>query len=53
MSTTSEQQDLPPTEKAGDPSVFLSDILGGPIVVKLNSGVEYRGTFCSVLWVGV
>jgi U6 snRNA-associated Sm-like protein LSm6 len=28
---------------SSDPSSFLSEIIGGPIVVKLNSGVEYRG----------
>jgi len=37
----------PPADAAApssDPSTFLSSIIGGPIVVKLNSGVEYRGT---------
>lgn len=26
-----------------DPSSFLSDIIGNPVVVKLNSGVVYKG----------
>lgn len=28
-----------------DPSSFLSDIIGNSVVVKLNSGVVYKGTF--------
>jgi U6 snRNA-associated Sm-like protein LSm6 len=27
-----------------DPSAFLSDIIGVPVTVKLNSGVVYKGT---------
>lgn len=27
-----------------DPSVFLGEIIGHPVTVKLNSGVVYRGT---------
>jgi hypothetical protein len=27
-----------------DPSSFLSDIIGNPVTVKLNSGVVYKGT---------
>lgn len=26
-----------------DPSSFLSDIIGSPVTVKLNSGVVYKG----------
>lgn len=26
-----------------DPSSFLSEILGAPVTVKLNSGVVYKG----------
>jgi len=33
---------------SADPSTFLSEIIGAPIVVKLNSGVEYRGELSSV-----
>ena len=25
------------------PSEFLKDLIGNPVVVKLNSGVDYRG----------
>lgn len=28
-----------------DPSSFLSDIIGHPVTVKLNSGVVYKGFF--------
>ncbi|RPB12892.1 like-Sm ribonucleo protein, partial [Morchella conica CCBAS932] len=31
-----------------DPSGFLQEIIGAPITVKLNSGVEYRGELSSV-----
>jgi U6 snRNA-associated Sm-like protein LSm6 len=27
----------------GDPSGFLSEIIGNPVTVKLNSGVVYKG----------
>lgn len=26
-----------------DPSSFLSEIIGNPVIVKLNSGVVYKG----------
>lgn len=26
-----------------DPSSFLGDIIGNPVIVKLNSGVVYKG----------
>ena len=29
---------------ARDPSGFLSEILGAPVTVKLNSGVVYKGS---------
>jgi len=29
--------------EARDPSGFLSEIIGAPVTVKLNSGVVYRG----------
>lgn len=28
---------------ASNPSAFLKNVLGRPVVVKLNSGVDYRG----------
>ncbi|KAK3394516.1 hypothetical protein B0H63DRAFT_555724 [Podospora didyma] len=31
-----------------DPSGFLSEIIGNPVTVKLNSGVVYRGELQSV-----
>lgn len=31
--------------EARDPSGFLSEIIGAPVTVKLNSGVVYRGAF--------
>ena len=31
------------------PSEFLKQIIGKPVVVKLNSGVDYRGIECLVL----
>lgn len=33
----------PPDGK--DPSAFLSEIIGAPVTVKLNSGVVYKGYF--------
>jgi len=32
------------TSEGKDPSGFLSEILGAPVTVKLNSGVVYKGT---------
>lgn len=29
-----------------DPSSFLSDIIGNSVIVKLNSGVVYKGESC-------
>ena len=29
-----------------DPSAFLSEIIGAPVTVKLNSGVIYKGYIC-------
>ncbi|KAE8348020.1 U6 snRNA-associated Sm-like protein LSm6 [Aspergillus coremiiformis] len=31
-----------------DPSIFLSEIIGAPVTVKLNSGVVYKGELQSV-----
>ena len=30
---------------ARDPSGFLSEIIGAPVTVKLNSGIVYKGTY--------
>ncbi|RPA90767.1 like-Sm ribonucleo protein [Choiromyces venosus 120613-1] len=35
-------------QESSDPSTFLSEIIGAPITVKLNSGVEYKGELSSV-----
>ncbi|KAG0125761.1 hypothetical protein HOY82DRAFT_509212, partial [Tuber indicum] len=35
-------------QETSDPSTFLSEIIGAPITVKLNSGVEYKGELSSV-----
>ncbi|KAK5796807.1 hypothetical protein VI817_006090 [Penicillium citrinum] len=31
-----------------DPSAFLGEIIGAPVIVKLNSGVVYKGELQSV-----
>lgn len=33
-----------------DPSSFLSDIIGNPVIVKLNSGVVYKGAHSLLLY---
>ena len=37
------------TSQRQDPSDFLKQIIGRPVVVKLNSGVDYRGMFLNLL----
>ncbi|KAL8874494.1 MAG: hypothetical protein Q9174_000187 [Haloplaca sp. 1 TL-2023] len=37
-----------PSSKGKDPSGFLSEIIGAPVTVKLNSGVVYKGELQSV-----
>lgn len=34
---------------AKDPSGFLSEIIGAPVTVKLNSGVVYKGKSISFI----
>lgn len=36
----------PAANDARDPSGFLSEIIGAPVTVKLNSGVVYKGMSC-------
>ena len=36
---------------SSDPSSFLSEIIGAPVKVKLNSSVEYRGTLWNLAMV--
>ena len=31
------------------PNEFLKQIIGRPVVVKLNNGVDYRGKLCNVV----
>lgn len=33
-----------------DPSSFLSDIIGNPVIVKLNSGVVYKGKKMTLIY---
>ena len=35
--------EIPPPAQKNNPADFLKTILGRPVVVKLNSGVDYRG----------
>ncbi|CAI7673699.1 unnamed protein product [Penicillium bialowiezense] len=37
-----------PSSEGKDPSVFLGEITGAPVIVKLNSGVVYKGELQSV-----
>ncbi|KAJ5650034.1 uncharacterized protein N7484_003757 [Penicillium longicatenatum] len=36
------------TSEGKDPSAFLGEIIGAPVIVKLNSGVVYKGELQSV-----
>jgi hypothetical protein len=40
----------PAANDARDPSGFLSEIIGAPVTVKLNSGVVYKGMQCLVFF---
>ncbi|CAK1368005.1 U6 snRNA-associated Sm-like protein LSm6 [Cercospora beticola] len=46
----SAEPENPPNGEADarDPSGFLSEIIGAPVTVKLNSGVVYKGELQSV-----
>lgn len=39
-----------PSSEGKDPSAFLGEIIGAPVIVKLNSGVVYKGTTEWLLW---
>lgn len=44
----------PPVGSAKTPADFLKSIRGRPVVVKLNSGVDYRGSiFCAFSMIDV
>ncbi|KAM3414534.1 hypothetical protein BST61_g9693 [Cercospora zeina] len=51
---SAEPENPPPNGEAAaetdahDPSGFLSEIIGAPVTVKLNSGVVYKGELQSV-----
>ncbi|KAF2209917.1 hypothetical protein CERZMDRAFT_121967 [Cercospora zeae-maydis SCOH1-5] len=50
---SAEPENSPPNGEAAetdarDPSGFLSEIIGAPVTVKLNSGVVYKGELQSV-----
>ena len=36
---------------SSDPSSFLSEIIGAPVKVKLNSSVEYKGRHLALAFV--
>lgn len=38
-----EQQEQEPEAATGSPSDFLKQVVGEQVVVRLNSGVDYRG----------
>lgn len=38
---------------ASDPSAFLSEIIGVPVTVKLNSGVVYKGKDAPALFLAM
>ncbi|RMZ74130.1 hypothetical protein GMOD_00004983 [Pyrenophora seminiperda CCB06] len=48
MSTNGESPAPEAAADARDPSGFLSDIIGAPVTVKLNSGIIYKGDLQSV-----
>lgn len=46
MSNSARKEETPDEELKGDsrdPSGFLSEIIGAPVTVKLNSGIIYKG----------
>ncbi|KAG6037849.1 U4/U6-U5 snRNP complex subunit lsm6 [Claviceps sp. LM77 group G4] len=46
--SASENGLVVPQGEGKDPSSFLSNIIGSPVIVKLNSGVIYKGELQSV-----
>lgn len=38
-----------PTGSTGSPSDFLRNVVGQKVVVRLNSGVDYRGMFIDIM----
>ncbi|KAH9860675.1 U4/U6-U5 snRNP complex subunit lsm6 [Plenodomus biglobosus] len=48
MSTNGESPAADAAGDSRDPSGFLSEIIGAPVTVKLNSGIIYKGDLQSV-----
>ncbi|KAF2242685.1 Sm-like ribonucleoprotein [Trematosphaeria pertusa] len=48
MSTNGESPEAEVQADSRDPSGFLSEIIGAPVTVKLNSGIIYKGDLQSV-----
>ncbi|KAF1920176.1 U6 snRNA-associated Sm-like protein LSm6 [Ampelomyces quisqualis] len=48
MSTNGESPAPDAVGDSRDPSGFLSEIIGAPVTVKLNSGIVYKGDLQSV-----
>ncbi|EMD61904.1 hypothetical protein COCSADRAFT_173298 [Bipolaris sorokiniana ND90Pr] len=48
MSTNGESPAPEAAPDSRDPSGFLSEIIGAPVTVKLNSGIIYKGDLQSV-----
>ena len=34
--------------ESGTPQAFLHSVVGQPVWVRLNSGIDYKGEFCSI-----
>lgn len=49
MSTNGESPAPEAAADSRDPSGFLSEIIGAPVTVKLNSGIIYKGVYAAVL----
>ena len=43
MSTNGDSPEPSGADASRDPSGFLSEIIGAPVTVKLNSGIVYKG----------
>jgi len=43
MSTNGDSPEAEVQGDSRDPSGFLSEIIGAPVTVKLNSGIIYKG----------
>lgn len=43
LTTKALEMENGPSSEGRDPSGFLSEIIGAPVTVKLNSGVVYKG----------